>query len=370
MTPANPQPPRVLHVIADGSPGGGTTFLLELLAALDDAPPAAVLTQADSPLLRSLRDRRVPVRPAPFFRWHERWTVAPVVRCAVRDFNCSLIHVHGARAGRAVLAAKLPSSCPMVYTLHGLHHLHQPAPVRWMLRRLHRRLVAQARMTTFVSDADRQLALADGMVDPSTPTRVIHNGIDLNGFTPAPHPPAGKVVAFCGRLDEPKDPLLFVRILAALRPLGCRGLMIGGGPLASRVDNAITQLGLAPILERTGEIERERAISLLRERASLLVMPSRWEGLGLAAIEAQAMGLPVVAADVGGLRESVCPLHGNLVASRDPAAYVAPIIRLLDDVAAHPQTRQTVRQFVQLRFDRAIMAAGYREVYQQVEKTR
>jgi glycosyltransferase involved in cell wall biosynthesis len=86
---------------------------------------------------------------------------------------------------------------------------------------------------------------------------------------------------------------------------------------------------------------------------SLLVMPSRAEGFGLAAAEASACGLPVIATTASSLPEVI--LHaetGLLVPPRDPAALAAAITRLLAEPATARRLGAAGRQRVQTRFSR------------------
>ena len=65
--------------------------------------------------------------------------------------------------------------------------------------------------------------------------------------------------------------------------------------------------------------------------ADIVVMPSRWEGLPLSALEALASGTPLVATDVRGLRELVNDEESALLVPEDPHALAAALRRVLDD---------------------------------------
>jgi glycosyltransferase involved in cell wall biosynthesis len=65
--------------------------------------------------------------------------------------------------------------------------------------------------------------------------------------------------------------------------------------------------------------------------ADVVVMPSRWEGLPLSALEALASGTPLVATDVRGLRELVSNEENALLVPEDPHALAAALRRVLDD---------------------------------------
>jgi glycosyltransferase involved in cell wall biosynthesis len=121
-------------------------------------------------------------------------------------------------------------------------------------------------------------------------------------------------VLYAGRLSAEKGVL---ELVEATRGLTLR--VAGDGPLRARVPGA---LGFVP----HDQLER------LYGQAAVVVCPSRREGFGVTCLEAMAHGRPVVATDVGGLRDLVVDGEtGIVVPARDPAALRAALERLLGD---------------------------------------
>ena len=89
-------------------------------------------------------------------------------------------------------------------------------------------------------------------------------------------------------------------------------------------------LGITDIVQFEAPAGRPRLADLYRA-ADIVVVPSRSESFGLVALEAQACGTPVLAADVGGLRTAVANgVSGQLVAGHDPAAWAFALQSLID----------------------------------------
>ena len=117
-----------------------------------------------------------------------------------------------------------------------------------------------------------------------------------------------------------------------------------------------------------GRIQYGAPLAELYRSTHVLVAPSRLEGFGLAAVEAQACGLPVVAAAVPGLCDTVC--HGQtgfLVPGDDIAAYVNAIRTLADDAALRQKMGEQARQWVCAQFDEQVMLEHYAALYRELQ---
>ena len=98
------------------------------------------------------------------------------------------------------------------------------------------------------------------------------------------------------------------------------------GELREIVEEKIQELGLEEIINLKGFLENPYEIL---QKCKVLCMPSRWEGFGLAAVEALALGVPVVATEVGGLPGIIDESCGKLCDSKE--TFVEEIGSLLSD---------------------------------------
>jgi glycosyltransferase involved in cell wall biosynthesis len=140
---------------------------------------------------------------------------------------------------------------------------------------------------------------------PRDRIRVVYNGIDIERFHPGPAQTLapGPIVSV-GRLVEQKNHALFLRAAAVLRQRGtaARFALVGDGPLRATLEAAARSLGVEEQVEFLGE--RSDVDEVLRG-ASQFWLTSRWEGMPNVVLEAMASGLPVLATDVGGVRELI-----------------------------------------------------------------
>ncbi len=179
--------------------------------------------------------------------------------------------------------------------------------------------------------------------------RVIPPGVDGSVFFARPRAEArrrlglgsGPVVLFVGRLQELKGPELAIRAFAeAMRrdPDGMARaeLVLVGGPSGPGAEGILPMLEHVAVLEAATDHVRfvtaqpHEEMPWVYSAADLLVVPSRTESFGLSALEAQACGVPVVGARVGGLTVSVRDgASGYLLDPRDPKAYAERALAIL-----------------------------------------
>jgi glycosyltransferase involved in cell wall biosynthesis len=140
-----------------------------------------------------------------------------------------------------------------------------------------------------------------------------------------------------------------VRTLAILRKSREVALvLVGEGPERPHVQALAAELGVADRVLCLGALPH---FSEWLGRADLFLLPSETESFGLAALEALACGVPVIASDVGGLPEVV--RHGEtglLVPPGDPAALAAAVASLLDDEPRRQRLGQAGREDAVARF--------------------
>jgi len=216
-----------------------------------------------------------------------------------------------------------PGCAPRTICCDHNHHDARSRPWRWLRRRLYPRVAALVSLTE--ADAPRFRAL-------NPRTHVIHNASTLHADTPAL--PAEPRVVAVGRFVAQKgfDLLLQAwRDVQRARP-DARLRIVGDGPLrdAARADARVHGLDASvAFVDPTPAIERE-----LRD-AALFVLPSRYEGMPLVLLEAQALGVPAVAFDCPtGPAEILGDGEGGLlVPPGDVPALAAALLRLLGDAA-------------------------------------
>jgi glycosyltransferase involved in cell wall biosynthesis len=352
---------RILHIVGDGRPGGGTTIVTGLAERLAATGLCEVHLASQSGSYALEPRPGVTMHGVDFsagrfaprmFRDLDRaiWAAAP-----------DIIHAHGARAGLPVTLLRSARRLPLVYTVHGYHFRGKRGLARMLSMRSEARIARQAALNLFVSRSDHDTARRHGFLADDA-GRVIHNGIDLNGI-PLPAQGDTRCIGFLGRLSHPKNPLMAVAVLDLLRNEGFRLLMVGGGEMEGLVHAAIAARGLKALVEVTGPLPRDRALARIRE-VGVLLLPSLWEGLPVAPLEAMAMDIPVVAAQTGGIPEVVLDGEtGLLVPRQDPVAYAAAIRRLADDGALRTRLVGNARGRLLTEFSQDRMVRQHLDAY-------
>ena len=266
-----------------------------------------------------------------------------------------LVHAHYWLSGRVGLEASARWGVPLVVSFHTLGAVKNRALGTMDGLEPPTRLQAER---DAIAGADRILVPTPAELENLVrlygaapgPVRVVHPGVDTASFSPRPKDEARRrlglsartVMLFLGRLQPLKGPDVAIRAAAeALRGgLSDAVLVVVGGPSGSGgrayVDDLRRLAAQEGLAERVVFLDPRPHEDLpwVYSAADVLLMPSRSESFGLAALEAQACSVPVVAASVGGLRHVVeNGVTGYLVEGHEPSRYAERLLRILGDPA-------------------------------------
>ncbi|MBA3583171.1 MAG: glycosyltransferase family 4 protein [Gemmatimonadetes bacterium] len=193
----------------------------------------------------------------------------------------------------------------------------------------------------------------------------ILNGVEMPVLKPAPLPFDPPVMLCIGRLSPEKGFDLAVEAFSGVadRYPSARMVLAGDGPDRMALEQRTERLGLAERVMFRGMIPPGRVAEILNE-ATVVVVPSRREGLGLSAVEAALMARPVVAAEIGGLPEVVLDGRtGLLVRPEDPTSIARAVISLLDDPRRATELGDAARRRALHRFTLARCVDDYDGIY-------
>lgn len=137
-------------------------------------------------------------------------------------------------------------------------------------------------------------------------------------------------VIFLGRLTPQKKPLYFLNLIYKIKiqKPDLKVCMIGDGELREEVEQTICKLGLKGCIRLLGFQKNPYKYV---KKGKVLLMPSAWEGFGLAAVESMALGKPVVCSGVGGLKAIVNDENGRICQTDEE--YIQESIQLLADAS-------------------------------------
>jgi colanic acid/amylovoran biosynthesis glycosyltransferase len=260
---------------------------------------------------------------------------------AVVALKPDLVHAEFAHLAPALLAERGLRDRPFVASFHSVDGaLARPR----VGRRFYRRLWIRADAIHCVSAFLWRRVRAAGC--PRTRRRLIAPpSFDAVLFDDPPRIHAESLghgvplrIASIGRLHWKKGGSLGLDAVGVLRRHGvdCSYRIVGGGPERDALEQRANARGLAGVVEFAGPLDQPGVRDTLRW-ADVLLMPSVSEGFGLAAIEAQAMGVPVVCTDAGGLSEAVLDGETGLVA---PVGNPEALAVALAALARTPDLRQ------------------------------
>lgn len=353
---------RILQIIADGNPGGGTTHVLQILTSLKKTYDISLLTQSNSFLFTKALNLSIPCLPVNFFTSRFDLRVPLQLRRLIRQVSPDLVHVHGIRAGFYYSLAKI--KYPTIYTSHGYFFQHKPILIKLLLIRSERMISKIARHVIFVAKSDVQIALKHRLLPKGKKYSVLYCGIAIEQIQQSMENPQ-KYIGFIGRLVQIKDPILFVDIMKLLP--GFRAMIVGGGDLENKVNKKIQDNHLSNI-EMLGTLSHDDVIKILG-KLSALIITSHWEGLPIIAVEAMGSGVPVISANVGGIGEIIEDgVNGFLIDSRSPGNFAEAITKIENDQQLREHFIKNARQRVFDQFTEQQMIFNLRNLYEDTIK--
>ena len=364
------RPARIALVTTELRPGGAERNLVSLAKSLDrenfvphvyslaSRPPAG-----EDILVTELQAAGVPVSFVGIKRSWQFFTAVARLRELLEQQSPDLVQAFLFHANVVSAMACRRSEIPVVAGLR--------VAQREMLRQfVDRRLVHRYAAFVCVSQAVADLAQSAGRL-PAEKVHVIPNGIDPDRFadvvpadvTQLGVPVESRVVLFMGRMTQQKgaDILLQAASEFLQRADDAVLLLVGDGTEKSRLQQKATESAVA---NRIVFAPWQRDSLALIAAAHLVVIPSRWEGMSNVALEAAALGTPVVATDVEGVRESLPPEAQALIVSpRDSAALAKAISQALSDSKLTADLAEANRKFVRKYLTLQRMSASYSALY-------
>jgi glycosyltransferase EpsF len=203
--------------------------------------------------------------------------------------------------------------------------------------------------------------------------RVLYYGVDLPGRSSVAEqdalrqelqwPVESRIILHVGRMIEQKNHAgvlaVFRRVLSQVP--SAKLLLVGDGPLRPRVESGIRAQGLTQSVRWLG---LRTDVPELMSKCDLFLFPSRYEGFGIAPVEANAAGLPVVGSAIAGLDEGVADGETALLHPVDDVEGMAgSVVRLLTDAQWHRRLSDRGRERAQAQFSPRASAARLLEIY-------
>lgn len=368
-------PIRVLHVLGNFTGGGIQTMLMDLLRARDRerfAVDVCVLAETPGELAGAVEELGCRVhacapRKSPL-------TFTRRLEVLIRAGRYHVVHVHRSSSLMAfpLMAARRAGVRVRVAHYHNILDRSQPLSPRLLAAPFLRRRV--------VRDATHIIGVSSWVLDTHFGTswredkqfRVVPNAIDLDRFGDVSRRGSIRaefgfadsevVVGHVARFSEAKNHAAIVEIAAALPcdAASVQFLLVGEGPLRAGIERQVRERNLEGRVHFAGwRADMPGMLSAM----DLFLFPSRWEGLPMALIEAQAAGIPCVTSDLPCIGEV---LHGELWANRFALGELSLAVSRIQALANNPVERMRLGELARdhsRNFDIRVLARRIESIH-------
>jgi glycosyltransferase involved in cell wall biosynthesis len=283
----------------------------------------------------------------------------------IRRLKPDVLHGHGAKAGAFIRLKGASNDTIRVYTPHGGSLHYPPNTVKGALYGcLERALKNRTDLFLFESAFARDTYQRTiGM--PASLVRCVFNGVTANEFDPIVKAADATDIVYVGEFRHIKGADLLIDTVARLRADGkpVTLTLAGDGEELEVLKAQIQRLGLGEAVRFIGHVKARYGFS----KGSLLVVPSRGDSMPYVVIEAAAAGIPMVAANVGGIPEIFGSHTEALFAPGIVGAMADAIETALEDPAAALARAKSLRERIFQHFSQKAMVegvlAGYRDAF-------
>ncbi len=363
-----------MHVIDTLNLGGAERFLVGLVKALDSErfQPIVVWVSESGPFVQDLERAGIEVIGLHARGHRDPSTLFKLVRL-MRERNVQVVNtylfVDGFYARLAALLAGVPLRVVTQQSAYEDPRLRLPAWQIW----LNRALVPITQQFVAVSRAardylhrvewvpERKIEVIPNAIEPPPPVaeedvRALRRAWGLDNFK-------GVVLGTVARLEPPKGVDILLEAVGILhqRGMDVRCVIVGEGSCRQELEVQARALGIYDVVRFAGA---RRDIPLILSLLDIFVLPSRFEGLSLALLEAMAAARPVVATAVSGSVEVIRDgENGVLVPREDPAMMAEAIRQLAVTPERAQQMGEQARADVLRHFTVDVVARQYEALY-------
>jgi len=283
----------------------------------------------------------------------------------IRKLKPDVLHGHGAKAGAFIRLKGRSAKTIRVYTPHG-GSLHYPLNTLKgaIYSRLERALMNRTDLFLFESAFARD-TYQRTIGKPTGLVRCVFNGVTADEFDPIPIADDATDIVYVGEFRQIKGADILIDAVARLRADGKQVnlTLAGDGEELEALKAQIARLGLTDAVRFIGHVKARYGFS----KGKVLVVPSRGDSMPYVVIEAAAAGIPMVAANVGGIPEIFGEHTEALFAPNIVGAMADAIETALDDPEGALERARSLRERIFLHFSQKAMVegimAGYRDAF-------
>ncbi len=365
---------RVLEVIRQGQIGGGESHLLDLAYFLDKErfePIALSFTTGE--MVDRLEDMGVKCHVIPTMKAFDPHVQGQITDLLRRE-KIQLVHAHGSRAASNMLWPAHRMKLPFVYTVHGWSFHDDQS---WAVKNA--RAWSEKLICHF---ADRVICVSKSNADTGRQAfglkqaDIIENGINLERFNPDGQFADLRqtfgfsnddfVAGFIARCTKQKSPLDFLEAvrLAHQQKKDVKGLFVAEGDMDAEVDAYIALHQMADYVYRS---KFRTDVPDLLHCIDAYCLPSLWEGLSIALLEAMAMRKAIIATPTDGTKELLTDgVNGLMISFEQPRQLADTICRFCSDQALLISCGKQAHDMVEQRFNAKRVAVEVGKIYSEI----
>lgn len=362
---------KVLEVIRQGQIGGGESHLLDLVYFMDrERYEPICLSFTHGEMIRRLEARKVKCHVIESEKAFDPSVQRRVIQL-IKDEQIQIIHAHGSRAASNILFAGRFLHIPIIYTVHGWSFHDDQSTLTKHARAYSEKFICSlVQRVICVSDSNAETGKE--MCGLKSPI-VIENGINLERFNPDRQFPNLRaefgfkdddfIIGFIARDTVQKAPLLYLEaiLLAHAQEKNIKALFVAEGELDKEADDFIAMHKMGGYVFHS---KFRQDVPEVLHSIDVYCLPSLWEGLPIALLEAMAMGKAVVATPTDGTKELLSDgRNGILVPFNNPVALADAFRLFLENQEFKKECEDNVRTLVSKRFNAERVARAVEEVY-------
>jgi glycosyltransferase involved in cell wall biosynthesis len=297
---------KILYLITRAEAGGAQMHVLELMRGLKERAEiflgsGEVGFLMDEASLLGVKTHHLHFLTTKLSPSHD-FKAIDEARMLIRHVKPDIVHLHSSKAGIVGRLAAQREGVPFVFTAHGWAFTDGASwqrklvaiPSEWVAACMGGHIIC-------VSEYDYALALRHHITKSSRMT-MVHNGLKDSSAWAQPDAQPLVSVIMVARFADPKDHALVVQAMSLIENKNWTLSLVGDGPLLQSCKAQADVLGVSNRVSFCGA--RSDVVKLLA-RSHIFVLASKYEGFPISILEAMRAGLPVVASDVGGVKEAV-----------------------------------------------------------------
>lgn len=299
---------------------GAERFVKEVVERLSNRYRFIIITSRLSKELPSLESKeKIEIRRIGLGKKYDKWLYPVLAPIHALKYKPDLVHaVMESYAGIALWLFSFLSCKPRILTLQSGDlddEIKQEKIPNWLWKKIHRSPDGITAISLFLKNRATVLGVSENKIS------IIPNGVDLSKISV--HHEATRQIPYriicVGRLSWEKGHEFLIRAMPKIRKEfpSAHLVLVGDGPLRNDLRGLVFTLSLQNFVEFKGLLSHKQTIEEIK-KSTVFVCPSLAEGLGIVFIEAQACGVPVIGANVGGIPDVIQDgVNGLLVPPRD-----------------------------------------------------